>query len=562
MAKQKTKPSRRSAVRRAFSYIRFSTPEQLKGDSLRRQLEASEEYARRHDLVLDDSLQLRDLGISAFRGRNLREGALAAFVEAVTLGKVPAGSVLIVESLDRISRDEIGEALSLFISILNRGVQIATITPDRLYTKQSINDVAGILEAIIYMARAHEESAIKSQRLKKAWEAKRNGVAAKKLTALCPAWLRLNAERTKWELIPHKVATVKRVFQLAIDGYGVNSIARKFNDEAVQPISRASCWHKSYITKTLRNRAVLGEYQPHVGHAGDRRPLGEPIKGYYPRIVSDAVWAKAQAAISGRLVQRGRRGRIVTNLFTGLLRDARDGGTMTLIDKGRRNSGQQIVSAAAQRGERGARYVSFPYPPLEDALLRWTKELKPADLLPNAGPDEAADELAVSQAAVVELQEKIERCKKRLITSPDFDALIDVLARLENQLADTAARRDRLQQELHAKRPASLKDSQQIINLLRTADEGQAEALRLRLRSKLRRIIEEIWILVVPGTNERTALVQVHLAGGRFRKLAVRVRRGQPHAWHEVQRDSANSELLGVDLRRFRSRKAIPKAWR
>ena len=46
----------------AYSYIRFSTPEQMKGDSLRRQLEASRKYAAEHDLVLDDTL--RDLGKS------------------------------------------------------------------------------------------------------------------------------------------------------------------------------------------------------------------------------------------------------------------------------------------------------------------------------------------------------------------------------------------------------------------------------------------------------------------------------------------------------------------
>ena len=51
-------------MKRAYSYIRFSTPEQLKGDSLRRQLETSRAYAEKHGLLLDDSL--RDIGIAAF----------------------------------------------------------------------------------------------------------------------------------------------------------------------------------------------------------------------------------------------------------------------------------------------------------------------------------------------------------------------------------------------------------------------------------------------------------------------------------------------------------------
>jgi Resolvase, N terminal domain len=66
----------------AYSYIRFSSPQQMQGDSLRRQTEASEEYAAAHGLRLDYSLNLRDLGVSAYRGRNSTEGALAGFMTA------------------------------------------------------------------------------------------------------------------------------------------------------------------------------------------------------------------------------------------------------------------------------------------------------------------------------------------------------------------------------------------------------------------------------------------------------------------------------------------------
>jgi len=34
-----------------ISYVRFSTPEQLKGDSLKRQLKLSQEYADKHGLL-------------------------------------------------------------------------------------------------------------------------------------------------------------------------------------------------------------------------------------------------------------------------------------------------------------------------------------------------------------------------------------------------------------------------------------------------------------------------------------------------------------------------------
>ena len=47
----------------AYSYVRFSTPEQIKCDSIRRQVELSQNYAEAHGLTLDDSLQLTDLGV-------------------------------------------------------------------------------------------------------------------------------------------------------------------------------------------------------------------------------------------------------------------------------------------------------------------------------------------------------------------------------------------------------------------------------------------------------------------------------------------------------------------
>ena len=89
---------------RAYSYIRFSSPEQAKGDSLRRQMELAEQYAEAHGLELDTELTFRDLGVSAYRGLNVETGELRAFLKAVEEGIVAPGSVLLVESLDRISR--------------------------------------------------------------------------------------------------------------------------------------------------------------------------------------------------------------------------------------------------------------------------------------------------------------------------------------------------------------------------------------------------------------------------------------------------------------------------
>ena len=62
----------------AYSYVRFSTPEQAKGRSYERQIEAAAAYAKEHGLTLAD-YTFEDLGVSAFRGKNAQTGALVPF---------------------------------------------------------------------------------------------------------------------------------------------------------------------------------------------------------------------------------------------------------------------------------------------------------------------------------------------------------------------------------------------------------------------------------------------------------------------------------------------------
>src|SRR5689334_6886495 len=124
-------------MRKAFSYLRFSRPEQMKGDSLRRQLEASAKYADEHGLELDESLQ--DRGVSAYRGKNRTEGALARFLDRVRSGDVKRGSVLLVESLDRLSREQVMSALSLFLDIVRAGITIVTLADNQTYSEERLN---------------------------------------------------------------------------------------------------------------------------------------------------------------------------------------------------------------------------------------------------------------------------------------------------------------------------------------------------------------------------------------------------------------------------------------
>src|SRR5262249_59367400 len=112
-----------------------------------------------------------DLGKSAFTGehrKNPDRHALATFLKMVEAGKVRRGSYLIVENLDRLTREHVRAAVTLFLSILEQGVSIVTTSPERVFRHDS-DDMTDVIIAVVELSRGHSESSTKSDRVSKAW---------------------------------------------------------------------------------------------------------------------------------------------------------------------------------------------------------------------------------------------------------------------------------------------------------------------------------------------------------------------------------------------------------
>jgi len=266
---------------KAFSYVRMSTAAQLQGDSLRRQTQLSEQYAAENGLDLDEDLKLHDIGVSAFDGSNIDRGKLGAFLAEVQKGKVAKGSMLLIESFDRLSRGDLQTSISLMMDLLNSGITIVTLS-DRKKFVPGQTRLEDIMLSVMILSRAHEESAQKSQRLKAVWEKKRQKVHEQKITGRCPGWMRLSRTAKQFELIPERVAIVRRMYDEAANGLGADAIARRLNQEGVEPFGISKGWQKSSVQKILSSRAVLGEFQPMQKIDGKRTPIGETIENYYP----------------------------------------------------------------------------------------------------------------------------------------------------------------------------------------------------------------------------------------------------------------------------------------
>lgn len=450
---------------KAFSYIRFSTPEQAKGDSLRRQLAAARAWCEQQGLELDDSL--RDLGVSAYKGANRDIGALRSFLTLVESGDVPRGSFLVVESLDRLSREAVLDAAARLFDLIRAGVTVVTLSDGQVYSEERLRtDWTPLIVSIAVMARAHEESRTKGERVGAAWGRKKAQARAerKPLTSRCPEWLRIEGEQ--FVVREDRAQIVRRIFGWTIEGAGRREIVRRLNLASVPPFRGGAAWHTSSVAKIQQSRAVLGEYQPHIGtHRNrNRRPDGEPVADYYPAIVStDTYWRAQGAFASRRQGSAGRKGERV-HLLQGVGRCGACGSAMHIVNKARPPKGAVYLACSSNIRSAGC-----------DADRRWRVD--------------RLEELVLDAMRFVAAETFTE------LTDEDASTA-DRLASLAAALSDAETRRTRL------------------LALVETGDEAAVERFRsvsdeVRALRKEHRVAESAdrQQRASPGTEERLAEV-------------------------------------------------------
>lgn len=280
---------------------------------------------------------------------------LGAFLEAVKLGTVPKGSYLLVESLDRLSRNIPRKAVRVLEDICEAGVTLVTLTDNKVYDLDTIDkDPMAMMMAYVVAIRANEESERKSHRIRSAWTEKRLNASRKKpMTKLAPGWLELREDRRAYETIPERVEVVKRIFREYLEGRGTHGIADGLNRDRIKPFGRAAFWHRSYVVKILENPAVIGRFTPHtieyVEGKRTRKPQ-DPVEDYFPVVVEPEVFARVQSMREGRRapVVRSRNSRGVSHLLAGLARCPKCRSSMTRVNKGLRAERRQTLSCVLQ----------------------------------------------------------------------------------------------------------------------------------------------------------------------------------------------------------------------
>lgn len=516
---------------RAYSYIRFSTPEQAKGDSLRRQLTRTAEYCAEHGLVLDE--RLRDAGVSAFSGANRTIGALAGFLKRVEKGDVEKGSFLIIESLDRLSREAAFEAQYQLLSLLRAGVSIVTLIDKTTYSKAEVEkNPALLVYATMIAMRAHDESAHKQDRLKNNWIAKRERIAAGTHVRMhLPAWLRWDVHKNKIVVIPERGRIVHEIFEKRAAGWSRRRIAQWLNEKKIAPWgprrkSSQAGWHDSYINKLLSSRSVFGEHQPHVLTAGRnsaRAKAGEPIRNYFPAVVTEKLFHSVQ---SEQKSVRPIRGRPTTrNLFGGLVFDG-DGAPLHYLDKG---DGCRYLTTSLAFQRRGKKIARWRYDHFEEVFLHYAVNVNwPSVLRDEASTDrqrivELKGARTAAQERIAALQIKIDRATTMMLD----ESLGVVSENLRSVAAQLTQERQALHQELtrieteldaatRAHETAKLSKKAITENLSGSLDDP---SMRERVREEIRRLVTRITLFPdghVPGEeHDLTALATARLTGNR-----------------------------------------------
>ena len=501
------KPDNKPLTGKIYSYLRFSTPEQQLGDSERRQLELAQKFAEDRGTTLDETLV--DRGLSGYHAAHKTKGHLGRFLEKVERGQIPPGSTLVIENVDRLSREPIMDALSTVSDLLKKGISIQTLSPREHYDQKSLN--GGMIYALIgQMQRAHDESKRKSERITAARDQARKLARqeGKIVTSQCPAWLKVSPQKT-FEVIPEAAVAIQRIYDLKLQGMGYHSIAKMLNTESGWKPPGGNGWRDSYVKKILQYRAVIGEYQPHHQVGGGKRiPVGTPIPDYYPAIVdTDTFYALHKQFESNR----GKGGRVekASNLFVHLVKCAYCGGSMAFIDKCKPPKGhRRLVCDNARRGHKCTAH-RIGYGEAERTILANCQGLKPEQVLPD--PDEQTKQIQSLRLKLQGITGSLETIEPQIGTLVNrvsqatseslmarYEAKIGELEEQKEQLADQQTQIGQELKQLLSTQKSFTKWKKGLKTLIKSLDDI---TIRLKLRLHLRELIERIDVYPVGFTE-------------------------------------------------------------
>lgn len=290
--------------RLAFSYQRVSSGKQATEGrtGIERQSESFLPFCEVHGLTANAD-PLVDKGVSAFKGRHREDGALGAFIKAAEQGTVPSGSVLVVEDIDRFSREAPSRAEELLLRLFELEIALGIVRDDVIVDREKYDTDIGVRVMLLTRRDAANDYSKKlSARTTKVWEKRRQDWEKKGKRFLGkahrPYWL--GDDGTDFTVIQEHASAVRLIFEMVANkNMGGTQIAVQLKKLGISTAT-GKTWHASRINRVLADRRVLGEKEWN----------DETISvGYFPRIIEQGLWDQARAAVDRHSSNKGKLGR-------------------------------------------------------------------------------------------------------------------------------------------------------------------------------------------------------------------------------------------------------------
>ncbi|WP_374491558.1 recombinase family protein [Brachymonas sp.] len=523
-----------------YSYLRFSDPRQSTGSSADRQMAYAATWAAEHGLQLDTTLTLRDEGLSAYHQRHIKSGALGVFLRAIEDGRVPAGSVLIVEGLDRLSRAEPLQAQAQLGQIVNAGITVVTASDGKAYSRQRLKDnPMDLVYSLLVMIRAHEESDTKSKRVKASirrlcekWQdgSYRGAVHQGR----DPAWLR--RKNDGWEAIQERADAIRRAVQLYQQGLGGKGIMQVLDSEGLMLYGDSLANHTQQLYRTIQLPQLAG-HKP-VSVDGEEYLL----RDYYPPILSQAEWDELQRvrSQSGRRRVKGDLPHVITGIgitvcgYCGRPMAGQNLATKPRLPDGRIRDGYRRLLCASAAAYGGGCSVpgSTSVAPVERAIMSYCSDLINLQALYGADRTEGPRKrVHQTRMRVDELQAQLDTLADAMLASAEEGTPM-VFTRKARELE--AQLQEAEQQVAEAERELASLSRKDIVGAdarwreLAAGVEAQDPAVRLQARQLVADTFERIVVYhhgvrPDPDAGERDYQIDLILLakGGHARMLRV-----------------------------------------
>ncbi|MDP2502886.1 hypothetical protein BCT47_21605 [Vibrio splendidus] len=243
-----------------------------------------------------------DIGRSAYHGKHITKNAnFGAFLEEIKKGNIPHGSWLLVEDVDRLTRQHFMTAVETTINpILAAGIEIHVLSTEQVFKgelnlSQQVDLLVKVDSANLYTKRL-------SKRTKGHWDKTFSDIRDGKRVNIQsrPLWLSWDKEKGEF-FLNEKAPCIGHIFEMYIAGTGYRGIADALNRSGV-PSLKNRTWQIAPIKRILKDPSTYGRLE-YINR-------GLFVDEYFPAVVPKETFDTVQV-----LMQKKGSSRVRTSLL-------------------------------------------------------------------------------------------------------------------------------------------------------------------------------------------------------------------------------------------------------